>query len=163
MEKGTNGTNSSPSTDHSLWSKQFNLVKLGKSGSAARGGGSRTNFATDQRTSLCLRPRPPKLLSSLLFLPEGLLCSRDIDWVKEKDVWIVSVSVRLCLCLCVVGFWLKEVISDFWCAYIRCKFQETGSSWLKFKNPNCAQFGFLKFGTIQVFKFQTIHRIIETQ
>ena len=96
----------------------------------------------------------------LVCLPEGLLCSRDIGWVKEKYVWIVSVSVCLCLLL---HFGKKRWFSDFWCAYIRCKFQETGSSWLKFKNPNCAQFGFLKFGTIQVFKFQTIHRIIETQ
>ena len=82
------------------------------------------------------------------FCPKGY-CVRDIVWSK-KDVWIVSG-----LCLCVgVAFWLKCVIFDFLHAYFRCKIHETGSSWLKFKNLNCAQSGFFKIGTFRFLNFR---------
>ena len=49
-------------------------------------------------------------------LPEGLLCSRSTDRVKDKDVWI-----RVSVCLSGVAFWLKSEILIFWDTDTRCK------------------------------------------
>ena len=76
-------------------------------------------------------------------LPEGLLCSRDIGWVKENDVWIVSVRVRVRPSVC----WCRQIAIklEFWLvlrAYLRRKFQEAGSGCQKTKTRIVHNSGF---------------------
>ena len=71
----------------------------------------------------------------------SLIARRAIVFARYRlgqGKWCVN-RVRLCVD---VAFWLKGVIIDILHAYFRRKNHETGSSWLKFKNLNCAQFGF---------------------
>ena len=116
------------------------------------------------RSPLCFSCRNISILTiskifSETLLPEGLLCSRDIGWVKENDVWIVSVSVRLSVCPCVdVDKLLKSVIL---CLLV-CIFQVWKSQpGFDFKSrivhnsafENLAQFRFSNFRqSIELFK-----------